>query len=177
MPKFNFDGEQRLITGRADAVVDGAFRFTVDELYSEWKAWVHSGAGAPFPPAFRVLGGDPIGGGVSVGVYVFLRTDLAWKIVPPLVQDVTMEITGNFYPEVPGDPVMQPSAGYTTTLIMRNSNLALGVATSGATVDNAAIATAVRGNLESGDPIPVNLTRVRGQTIQGAGTSADPWRP
>lgn len=137
MPKFDFDGDQRLISGRLDAVVGGLFQFTVEELYSEWKAWVHSGVGAPYPPAFRVLGADPIGGGISVGVYLFLRTDINWVIVPPLVQDVTMEIIGNFYPEVPGDPVMQVAPSYTTTLIMRNSNLAQGVNVSGGgTVDD-----------------------------------------
>jgi hypothetical protein len=177
MPKFNFDGEQRLIYGREDAVVGGVFRFTVEELYSEWKAWVHSGAGAMFLPAFRVLGGDPIGAGISVGTYVFLRTDLGWGVVPPLIQNVTMEIIGNFYPEVSTDPVMVTNVGYTTTLIMRNSNLAQGVATSGATVDNAAIASAVRSNLQQAPPIPVNLTQVRGQTINGTGTAIDPWRP
>jgi hypothetical protein len=121
--KFEFDGEDRLIYGKEDAVVDGVFSFTVEEIYSEWKDWVHSGDGALFPPAFRVLGGDPIGGGISVGVYLFMRTDLGWKGVPPLVQNVMVEIVGNFYPEVPGDSVMVINEGFTTTLMLRNSNL------------------------------------------------------
>jgi hypothetical protein len=176
MSKFDFDGEQRLIYGREGAVVDGVFRFTVDELYSEWKAWVHSGAGASFPPAFRVLGGDPIGAGVSVGIYLFLRTDLGWRVVPQEVENIVVEIVGNFYPEVPGDPVITVNVGYTTTLQLRNSNLAQGVATGAAQIDVNAIAAAVQARLEQ-TTIPVDLAKVKGQVINGAGTAADPWGP
>jgi len=175
VPKFDFDGEERLIFGREDAVIDGVFRFTVEELYSEWKEWVHEGEGAKFPPAFRVLGGDPIGGGIFVGVYVFLRTDLGWRGVPPLINNVVVEITGNFYPEVPGDPVMVIIENYTTTLKVRNSNLSQGVATESTTIDIPAIVQAILEAAQS-SPIYSDVRNINGAEIRGTGSASDKWR-
>lgn len=132
MPKFDFDGPNRRINGRNDAVVGGVFSATVEELYSEWKAWVHGGTGAPFLPAFRVLGGDAIGGGLAVGTYLFLRTDLNWRITVPAIEGLVAEFIGNVYPQVPGDPLLELNAGITTILQLRNSNLTVQAASAGA---------------------------------------------
>lgn len=41
----------------------------------------------------------------------------------------------------------------------------------------AQIAAAIRTDLETGEPIPVNVVQVNGYDVDGSGTEADPWGP
>ena len=143
MAKFTFDGPTLAIIGNDPEIVGGVFEFTVVELYSEWKEWVQTGEGAKYPPAFRVIGGDPIGSGTSVGTYLFIRNDLGWHGHPPFNSGngVVVRISGNLYPEDQNLSFFDPWPGVTTVMELRNSSLTQRVETSG--TDPTSLANAV----------------------------------
>lgn len=123
MPKFSFDGENLKIKMLEDAVENGRISFSTVELYSAWKEWVQIGDNAKFLPAFRVLGGDPIGGGQFVGFYLFFRNDLGWRGVPPAINPCTVIIDGSFFGEDPDLEVMENLEAQATDLIINRSSL------------------------------------------------------
>jgi hypothetical protein len=75
---------------------------TAGSIYSDWKRWVLSGAGAGILPAFDVVGGDEIDAsqGLFVGSYFFFRNDIGWRVKPP-EQHGEYDIQGNFFPRAP----------------------------------------------------------------------------
>lgn len=123
MHKFNFDGPTLTVEGRADAVVNGVFQFTAQDLYSDWVDWFLTDDNSKYPFAFSTSGGDPLGGGSSIGVYVFMRNDLGWRGVPPDVGDVQVIIDGNFYPTDPMTPFFIPWPGVVTVIQSRVSQM------------------------------------------------------
>lgn len=86
------------------------------DLYSNWKEWVQLYDNAKFLPAFRTIGGDPVGGGQLAGDLYFLSND--WQIVI----DHPVTLTGILYSDNPAlSPyVIQPGGGVIATV----SNLA-----------------------------------------------------
>ena len=80
----------------------GVTQVTAQFLYSRWKEWAQSNP--QFLPAFRVLGGDPIGSGLSVASYFFLIN--GWR-VRPFEGDHTLVIEGNLIVEGGGVPVVR----------------------------------------------------------------------
>jgi len=125
---FIFDGSARkiYIDPNGDyTIINGQrwYRFTAADLYSEWKRWVKYEDGAKFPAAFEVIGGQDIGGGVTVGSYIFIKVSNDWIGVPPDVDDIIVEVSGNLYPDVAGKPVMEKHPQYTSTLMLRLSSM------------------------------------------------------
>jgi hypothetical protein len=93
MPTISFDGPNKIIDVGFDAATT-----TVDavDLYSRWKDWVTDG-NAQFPPAFDLsVGGNSLGGGVTLDAYLFLRNDLGWRI-RPADQDHILIVEGQLY--------------------------------------------------------------------------------
>ena len=142
MSKFIFDGPSLSILGECTAVVNGVFSFTTVELYNDWLAWVVQGENLKYLPAFRTSGGDPIGGGVSIGMYLFMRNDLGWRGHPPNCGDVAVVIDGNLYTEDQNLPWFSPWEGATTVIQMQNSSLTQAITTSGASFTPADVAQA-----------------------------------
>ena len=105
-----FDGPNKVIT------LDTLTSTTVAAIYSRWKDWTQIADNTKFLPAFRVVGGDPLGGGVQAGINVFLRNDLGWRIRPP-EQDIQIAINGNLYAEDPAVTAFIPTAGGFDTLV------------------------------------------------------------
>jgi hypothetical protein len=122
---ITFDGPNRIIRLAAnDTVVE------VSEVYSEWKDWA-LGDNLKYPPAFRQVGGDPVGGGVFTGINTFVRNDLGWRVKPP-EQDIQIELIGNLYPEDADSPWrIGPDGDFATAINTNNSANALVVAGSG----------------------------------------------
>lgn len=116
MPSFN--GVDLIIT--LDAGVTAVD--VQDDLYSPWKNFVLSsdGAGNPnsrFPPAFRTIAGDPLPNSVTAAPYFFLRNDFGWRIRPP-EEDITINLTDNLVPQDALLPVVVPTLGGFTALIL-----------------------------------------------------------
>jgi hypothetical protein len=114
---ITFNGPSKTITLAA-----GQTTVSVAEMYSRWKDWVMQSDNAKYLDAFRVVGGDPLGGGVFATINVFIRNDYGWRIKPP-EQDIDIVLVGNLYPEDPLQPWRAPTTGDFHTSI--NTNLSM----------------------------------------------------
>lgn len=118
---------------------------TAVELYSRWCDWVALGDNSKYLPAFRSVGGDDLGGGISIPPYMFLTN--GWR-VRPMEANHTLTITGNLFVDGGGDPIV-PTLGSFNVLVKSVVPVqAQAVNTTGSTGPTAAdIATAVRTEL------------------------------
>lgn len=133
---FTFDGANKLI------ICDpGTVSFSAGEVYSRWKDWMTLEDNSKFEVAFaNSVGGDPLGGGVSLGAYYFLTN--GWRIRPQEA-DHELNITGNLFPIPDTASLFAPTVGtYRVQIGMRTSSLTQQVFTGGGG-DPSAIAAAV----------------------------------
>lgn len=87
------------------------------ELYSRWKDWTLAG-NAQYPPAFRTIGGDPLGGSVVAGDYYFLNNADGWRLKPKEASH-ELVIVGNLYGEDPDTAIFAPTVGSYNVLVQR----------------------------------------------------------
>lgn len=87
------------------------------DLYSEWKKWTLLDDNLRFEQAFRPVAGDPLTGALEIGAYFFLRNDLGWRI-RPAEEDATVNFTGNLVAEDSSLPVVVPTLGGFTALLL-----------------------------------------------------------
>lgn len=114
---FTFDGPNRLI------ICDpGVTSFGTTELYSRWKEWVALSDNAKFVTAFaNSVGGDPLGGGVFLGSYVFLQN--GWTIRPQEANHI-LDISGNIFPIPDTAPLFTSTLGsFNVQVGLRTSSL------------------------------------------------------
>ncbi len=110
----SFDGENLLIT--LDAGVTSVDAQT--DLYSDWKEFFKTGTNSRFPLAFRAsVGGDPLTPGLDAGAYFFLQNQLGWRI-RPAEENATITLEGNLIAEDTTLPVVVPTVGAFTVLIL-----------------------------------------------------------
>lgn len=109
MADFLFDGDT-LIIKEPPGSGNTAFDLQRD-IYSAWKRWVISGAGAGYPQAFIVEGGTPIGAtGLFTGSSIILTN--GWKIMGA-DHDHQLTINGNLFSDDGVDTVPNPSFAVT----------------------------------------------------------------
>lgn len=111
-----FDGATKRIIMPSAAPAD------VVDIYSAWKRWVlDNDANSAWEPAFRVIGGDPIGPGLTVAPYFFLNTPAGWRI-RPYESTHELRLTGNLYSEDPNLSLFAATLGaYTVTTVVERS--------------------------------------------------------
>lgn len=132
---YTFDGPNKLI------IMNDTADFQIKDLYSRWKEWVLEGTNSTYLPAFRVVGGDPIGGGNSIASYYFLNNADGWRI-RPYEADYELVITGNLYAEDPLTTMIDPPLGdYTVTVVIERSAAAIAVTVGG--IDQATVQAAM----------------------------------
>lgn len=120
---YTFDGANKLI------IIDtGVTSFSVSDVYSRWKDWVQESDNAKYETAFgNSVGGNPLGGGLVLGSYYFLQN--GWLIRPQEASH-TLEVTGNLIPIPDTASLFANTVGsFNVQIIMRNSSLTQGVAT------------------------------------------------
>lgn len=83
-------------------VLDSA-TVTAQSIYAAWVDWVATSDNAKYLPAFRAVGGDDLGAGLSIPPYYFLQN--GWR-VRPMEANQTLTITGNLFVDGGGDPVV-----------------------------------------------------------------------
>ena len=121
MAKVTFDGTNKLIV--VDAGIT-ALDVRVD-LYSDWKEWAVLSTNLKYLPAFRTIGGDPVGS-KNFGRAFFLSN--GWKIRP---QEANHElvVTGNLFLDAgeSGGLFVPTLGGYTVSTIVERSLDVFGV--------------------------------------------------
>lgn len=160
---FRFDG-----FGKKIFVNDGVTSVSIPDMYSRWCDWLTREDNAKFSQAMRVSGYDPIPGGFT-GATFFMTN--GWRVVydPNLTA-----INGVLYSDVDGTPYWSSTGNqiYPATV----SALVNTALTTGGGATAAEIAAAVLAALQA-TPVPVNLTQIKGQTLNGSGSALDPWGP
>lgn len=153
-------------------VLDSA-SVTATELYSRSADWLATGDNAKYGAVFRQVGGDDLGGGLSIPPYLFLQG--AWR-VRPMEASHNLTITGNLFVEGGGVPVVPTLGTFQVNVNYTVPVQAQGISTSGSTGPTAAeIAAAVLATLQ-GSTLPVNTVQMAGAVIVGDGSEANMWR-
>jgi hypothetical protein len=116
--RFIFDGANKEVR-----LVEGYRKFSAVELYSACIDYLHTDEGIKYYPFAFSIGNNPISDEINVGTYIFVNTHKGWRGRPPQEDNVVIEITGNLYPKEVGVQIIVPYDEFSTTLIMRNSNL------------------------------------------------------
>ena len=158
----------------AKRIVLDSTSITATAIYSAWADWVAVSDHTKYLPAFRSVGGDDLGGGLSIPPYYFLSN--GW-FVRPMEANQTLTITGNLFVDGGGDAVVPTLGNYNVLTKLVVPTLAMGIGTGGSVGPSAAeIASAVIAGLMS-TTIPVDMQKVNGQVLSGDGTEATPWGP
>lgn len=130
-------------------ILDSA-NISVQSIYVAWVDWVALSDNSKYLPAFSSVGGDTLGGGISIPPYYFLVN--GWRI-RPMEANQTLVITGNLFVEGGGDPIV-PTLGSFNVLVKSVVPVqAQGISTGGA-ADPLVVAAAVR------DALAVELARL-----------------
>jgi hypothetical protein len=120
-----FDGAPRRIILEASDGND----ITMTEIYSRWKEWVYSFAGAPYPEAFVNVGNQELESGIYAGTYYFLNRTDGW-LIRPREASHQLKIRGNLYPDIVGEDLTAPTLGaFNVTVTFARSNNSETVAT------------------------------------------------
>ena len=118
-----FDGSTKIIT-LDDASVTAA------EIWSRWADWHGASDNARWPLAFRQVGGDDLGGGLSIPPYYFLLN--GWR-VRPMESSHNLTITGNLFVDGGGVPVTSTIGTFQVNVNYTVPVQAQGISTSGGT--------------------------------------------
>lgn len=154
-------------------VLDSA-SVTATELYSRSADWLALSDNAKYGEVFRQVGGDDLGGGLSIPPYFFLQG--AWR-VRPMEASHNLTITGNLFVEGGGVPVVSTIGTYQVNVNYTVPVQAQGINTSGSTGPTASeIAAAILAAAQI-TPIHSDTRKITGLTVAGAGTELDPWGP
>lgn len=105
-------------------VNSGVTSISVQNVYSLWKQWVMLSDNAKWSPAFRVVGGDPIGAVQTSPAYFFLTN--GWTIRPDDTSGShELEVSLNLYSDPETNNRFTPVSGVT---IANKTSDAAGVA-------------------------------------------------
>lgn len=99
---FSFDGLNKLIT-----LDFGVTEFEVQDMYSDWKEWVHIPGNAKWLAVFATIGGESIGGGQTISPYFQMIN--GWKIRPHEANHL-LTVIGNLITDDESDPFL-PTLG------------------------------------------------------------------
>ena len=108
---------------------------TATELYSRSADWLALSDNAKFGAVFRQVGGDDLGGGLSIPPYFFLQG--SWR-VRPMESNHTLDLVGNLFVEGGGDPVVSTLGDYRVLVKNTVPVQAQGISTSGSSGPSAA---------------------------------------
>jgi hypothetical protein len=153
--------------------------FTAQEIYSRWADWLLLSDNLKYLPAFDSSGGASAGAGTTDIVYTLLAAN-GWSICPQTTElAVRVVITGDLYPDADGSPMFgygEVVSGGHTHIEQRVTTSARVVTTGGSIPTAAQNAAAVLAAAQA-TPIHADIRKVNNITVDGAGTTGDPWGP
>lgn len=103
---------------------------TAQALYAAWVDWVALSDNMKYLPAFSAVGGDDLGGGLSIPPYYFLLN--GWR-VRPMESSHNLTITGNLFVDGGGVPVVNTLGTFQVNVNYTVPVQAQGISTSGST--------------------------------------------
>lgn len=119
---ITFDGASRRI------ILDSAAT-SAEAIWSAWVDWLAADStNGRWLPAMRQVGGDDLGGGLYIPVYIFLLN--GWR-VRPMEANHTLVIAGNLFVDGGGDAVVPTLGSYQVLTKLVVPVLAQGISTSG----------------------------------------------
>ena len=139
------------------------------EIYSRSADWLAVDDNAKYGAVFRQIGGDDLGGGLSIPPYFFLQG--LWR-VRPREANHNLTITGNLFVDGGGVPVVQTLGTFQVNVNYTVPVQAQGINTSGGTLTAEQIVAALTASV-----IPVNIAQVNSTPVGGSGTADSPWGP
>lgn len=165
---ISFDGPNKVIV-----LASGATEVNVSEIYSRWKDWVQTSDNAKFLPAFREVGGDPLGGGTFAAINIFIRNDLGWRVRPP-EENINITLIGNIFPEDPNTVWRCSPLGTFQTSINTTNSVGLIVSSSSIETMAAAVldeASSVETGLTVREALRLITAALAGKVSGAAGTT------
>jgi len=112
----------------ANRIILDSATVTAQEIYSRWCDWLALADNAKYLPAFRAVGGDDLGGGLSIPPYYFLTN--GWR-VRPMEADHALTVTGNLFVDGGGDPIVPTLGTFNVLTKLVVPVQAQGISTSG----------------------------------------------
>jgi hypothetical protein len=143
-------------------IIQDTYNVSATEIWSRYIDWIAQSDNSKYPLALRQVGGDELGGGLFIPIYIFLLD--GWRI-RPMEQNHTLIITGNIFVEGGGIPVVQTLGDYNVSTQYTVPVQAQGISTSGSSVSvpsTTEIADAVW-NHNSGVNIAIKLAEAWGR--------------
>lgn len=157
----------------AKRVILDSASVTATELYSRSADWLATSDNAKYGAVFRQVGGDDLGGGLSIPPYFFLQS--GWR-VRPMEASHNLTITGNLFVEGGGVPVVSTLGTFQVNVNYTVPVQAQGISTSGSTGPTAAEIAAAVLALAQITPIHADMRKTNGQDIIGDGTEGNKFR-
>ena len=157
---FTFDGVAKTITHSGGTL-------SVAEMWSRYVDWLAVSDNSKYGSLLYTVGRDKD----DIALYVFLepgvRIVVADNTLPTVVTDGVLKTSDD----------SDPFGGAVVNVRYDKPVSAIGYSSNGITGPSAAdIAAAVLAALNA-TTIPVDMIKVKGQTINGSGSEADPWGP
>ncbi len=165
---ITFDGATKRIILDSTSV-------TAAEVWSRWCDWLDDDTdNGRWLPAFRQVGGDDLGSGLSIPPYIFLLN--GWR-VRPMEQNHNLTITGNLFVDGGGTPVVATLGTYQVNVAYVVPVQAQGISTSGSSGPTPSdIADEIMARLLAAT-IPVDVKKINAITVEGSGVTGDEWGP
>jgi hypothetical protein len=145
---------------------------TAQNIFRAWADWMLLSDNSKYLPAFSAAGGDDLGAGLFIPAYYFLLN--GWR-VRPMESSHNLAITGNLFVQGGGVPVVPTLGTFQVNVNYTVPVQAQGISTGGGATA-AQVADEIMARLMA-TTIPVNMAKVNGQALAGAGTEANPWGP
>jgi len=167
---YTFDGP-----GKRIVLSSGTVALSCTDLWSRYVDWLAIEDNSKYLPALRTVGRDES----DIPLYLFLNDADGWAIIPQAANHTLAVTDGVLKTESgpAGNPFVFPVGAFNIQIDRQTPGIAIGYSTSGSTGPSAAeIASAVLATLQA-TIIPVNLTQIKGGSIGGDGTEANPWGP
>jgi hypothetical protein len=101
---------------------------TAEQIWSDWVDWSALADNSKWPAAISQVGGDGLGGGLFIPIYLFLLN--GWR-VRPMESDHNLVITGNLFVEGGGVPVVNTLGAFSVAVQYTVPVVAQGISTGG----------------------------------------------
>jgi hypothetical protein len=145
------------------------------ELYSRSADWLALSDNVKYGPVFRQVGGDDLGGGLSIPPYVFLQG--LWR-VRPMEVDHDLVITGNLFVDGGGIPVVRTLGPYQVNVNYTVPVQAQGISTGGGSAPSAAtVAAAVWASIIEGSFTAQEAQRILLAVLAGKSSGIEAGTP